>query len=122
MPRRRRLGTRVLKAVSSSIRLQVLTLLLEKGALSYTEIMNILRLNPSRDAGRFAYHLKSLLKADLIEPDVKTKKYRLTDLGRMLVDVAENIEERFFKRRKMMVRTSRFAMEEFDRNKIAESL
>ncbi len=122
MPRRRRLGTRVLKAVSSSIRLQVLTLLLEKGPLSYTEIMNILRLNPSRDAGRFAYHLKFLLKADLIEPDVKTKKYRLTDLGRMLVDVAENIEERFFKRRKMMVRTSHAAMEEFDRNKIAESL
>ena len=112
----------MLKAVSSSIRLQVLTLLLEKGPLSYTEIMNILRLNPSRDAGRFAYHLKSLLKADLIEPDVKTKKYRLTDLGRMLVDVAENIEERFFKRRKMMVRSSRLAMEEFDRNKIAESL
>jgi ribonucleoside-triphosphate reductase len=84
--------------------------------------MNILHLNPSRDAGRFAYHLKSLLKADLIEPDMKTKKYRLTDLGRMLVDVTENIEERFFKRRKMMVRTSRLAMEEFDRNKIAESL
>jgi len=112
----------VLKAVSSSIRLQVLTLLLEKGPLSYTEIMNVLRLNPSRDAGRFAYHLKSLLKADLIEPDVKTRKYRLTDLGRMLIDVVENIEERFFKRRKMLVRTSRLAMEEFDRNKIAESL
>jgi ribonucleoside-triphosphate reductase len=112
----------VLKAVSSSIRLQVLTLLLEKGPLSYTEIMNVLRLNPSRDAGRFAYHLKALLKADLIEPDVKTRKYRLTDLGRMLVDVTENIEERFFKRRKMLVRTSRLAMEEFDRNKIADSL
>ncbi|MCZ2856432.1 MAG: helix-turn-helix domain-containing protein [Candidatus Bathyarchaeota archaeon] len=122
MSRRRKLGTRVLKAVSSSIRLQVLTILLERGPLSYTEIMNILRLNPGRDAGRFAYHLKSLLKADLIEPDVKTKKYRLTDLGRMLIDVAENIEERFFKRRKMMVRASRLAMEEFDRNKIAESL
>jgi ribonucleoside-triphosphate reductase len=112
----------VLKAVSSSIRLQVLTLLLEKGPLSYTEIMNLLRFNPSRDAGRFAYHLKALLKADLIEPDVKTRKYRLTDLGRMLVDVTENIEERFFKRRKMLVRTSRLAMEEFDRNKIADSL
>ncbi|NIU39060.1 helix-turn-helix domain-containing protein [Candidatus Bathyarchaeota archaeon] len=122
MSRRRKLGTRVLKAVSSSIRLRVLTILLERGPLSYTEIMTILRLNPSRDAGRFAYHLKSLLKADLIEPDVKTKKYRLTDLGRMLIDVAETIEERFFKRRKMMVRASRLAMEEFDRNKIAESL
>jgi len=120
--RQRRLGTRVLKAVSSSIRLQVLSLLLDRGPQTYTEIMNVLKLNPSRDAGRFAYHLKFLLKADLVEPDAETKKYRLTDLGRMLVDITETIDERAFKRRKMMVRTSRLAMEEFDRNKIAESL
>jgi len=112
----------VLKAVSSSLRLQVLSMLLDRGPLSYTEIMNILHLNPSRDAGRFAYHLKSLIKADLIEPDTETKKYRLTDLGRMLVDITEAIEEHTFKRRKMMVRTSRLAMEEFDRNKIAQAL
>lgn len=84
--------------------------------------MNFLHLNPSRDAGRFAYHLKSLMKADLIETDAETKKYRLTDLGRMLVDITDTIEEQTFKRRKMMVRTSRLAMEEFDRNKIAQAL
>jgi anaerobic ribonucleoside-triphosphate reductase len=84
--------------------------------------MNVLKLNPSRDAGRFAYHLKFLLKTDLIESDTETRKYRLTELGRMLVDVAETIEERSFKRRRMMVRSSRLAMEEFDRNKIVESL
>lgn len=122
MSRHRRLGVRVLKAVSSPLRLQILNLLFDRGPLSYTEIMGILRLSPSRDAGRFAYHLKSLLKTDLIEPDVKTKKYRLTDLGRMIVGVTESIEERVFRRRKMMFRTSRLAMEEFDRNKIAESL
>ena len=118
----RQSGMRVLKATSSSLRLRVLDLLFDRGPLSYTEIMNILRLSPSRDAGRFAYHLKSLLKADLIEPDVKTKKYHLTDLGRMIVSVAEDIEEHVSKRRRMMVRTSRLAIEEFDRNKIAESL
>jgi len=122
MSRPRRLGARVLKAVSSSLRLQVLNMLFDRGPLAYTEIMNILHLNPSRDAGRFAYHLKFLLKADLIEPDAETKKYRLTDLGRMLVDVADTIEEHSFKRRKMLVRSSRLAMEEFDRNRIAEAL
>ena len=122
MSRPRRRGARVLKAVASSLRLQVLNMLLDRGPQTYTEIMNILRLNPSRDAGRFAYHLKFLIKADLVEPDAETKKYRLTDLGRMLVEVAEAIDERAFKRRKMMVRTSRLAMEEFDRNKIAEAL
>jgi len=122
MSHRRRPGLKVLKAASSSLRLEVLSLLFEKGALSYTEMMKILRLNPTRDAGRFAYHLKFLLRTDLIEPDIETKKYRLTDLGRTMVTIGEDIEQHFFKRRKMMVRTSKFSVEEFDRNKIAESL
>lgn len=100
----------------------MLNLLLERGPLSYTEIMKILRLNPSRDAGRFAYHLRYLLKEKLIEPDVGKKRYRLTELGRMVIGMAEEIEEEFFKRRKMVVRTSRLAMEDFDRNRIVESL
>jgi ribonucleoside-triphosphate reductase len=122
MSQRRRPGLKVLKAASSGLRLEVLSLLFERGALSYTEMMKTLRLNPSRDAGRFAYHLKFLLRTDLVEPDVETKKYRLTDLGRTMVSIGESIEQHFFKRRKMMVRTSRFSLEEFDRNKIAESL
>jgi len=122
LKRRRQRGVRVLKAVSSSIRLRILNLLFDRGPLSYTEIMDVLRLSPTRDAGRFAYHLKSLLKTDLIEPDVKTKKYRLTDLGRKIVEVSEEIEERVSKRRKLLVRASRLAIEEFDRSKIAESL
>ncbi len=120
--RRSRPRARALKAVASSLRLQVLNMLFDRGPLSYTEIMNTLHLNPGRDAGRFAYHLKFLIKADLMESDAKTKKYKLTDLGRMLVEVADAIEKKEFKHRKMIVRTSRLAMEEFDRNKIAEAL
>jgi anaerobic ribonucleoside-triphosphate reductase len=122
MPRRRKSGVRVLKAASSSIRMQILNILLDKGPQSYTELMKILKLDPTRDAGRFAYHLKYLLKADLIEPDVETKEYRLTDLGRSVIGFTEDIQERFLKRRKILVRTSRLAIEEFDRNKIVESL
>jgi ribonucleoside-triphosphate reductase len=118
----RKKGVRVLKAIGSGIRLQVLTLLYDKGALSYTEIMTNLKLNQSKDAGKFAYHLKFLLRTDLIEPDLETKKYKLTDLGKMIVDIAEEIERHTFKQKKTMVRTSRLAMEEFDRNKIALSL
>jgi len=102
--------------------MQILNLLYEKGPQSYTEIMNTLRLSPTRDAGKFAYHLKALLKVDLVEPDVKTKKYGLTDLGTMLIETADQIEEAISKRRKILVRTSRLAVEEFDKNKIAESL
>lgn len=112
----------MLKAVSSSIRLRILNLLFDKGPLSYTELMSSLKMNPSRDAGRFAYHLKFLLKADLIEADVEARKYRLTELGKIVIDVAEEIAKKASKPRKMLVRTSRSALEEFDANKITDSL
>lgn len=115
-------GIRVLKAISASMRIQILSLLLENGPMSYTEIMNFLRLDATRDAGRFAYHLRSLLKADLIEPVVETKKYRLTDLGRRIIEITDEIEDRTYKRRRMLVRSSRLTIEDFDRNKIAHSL
>jgi len=123
MPRRRRKsGLKVLKAASSSLRMQLLITLIEKGPQSYTDLMKILKLNPSRDAGRFAYHLKYLLNADLIEPDVDNKEYRITDLGKTIINFTEDIQQQFFQRKKILVRTSRLAMEEFDRNKIVEAL
>ncbi len=121
LARRRRLGARVLKAVASALRLNILRLLYEKGPLSYTEIMNILKLSPSRDAGRFAYHLKTLTGMDLIEPDPESRKYVLTDMGKTLVEFADELDNSALKKR-LLVRTSRLAIENFDRNKIAESL
>jgi ribonucleoside-triphosphate reductase len=115
-------GAKVLKAVSSPLRLQILNLVFDNGALSYTELMNSLKMNPSRDAGRFAYHLKFLLKADLLEADAETKKYGLTDLGKMVLEVADRVEKKVDKPRGMLVRTSHFTLEAFDANKIANSL
>lgn len=115
-------GVNVLKAVSSPLRLQILNLLFDKSALSYSELMNQLKMNPSRDAGRFAYHLKFMLKAELVEADVEAKKYCLTDLGKMVLDVADRVEKKAVKPRGMLVRTSHLTMEEFDVNKIANAL
>ena len=102
--------------------MQLLITLVDKGPQSYTDLMKVLKLNPSRDAGRFAYHLKYLLDADLIEPDVDNKEYRLTELGKTMINFTEDIQQQYFQRKKILVRTSRLAMEEFDRNKIVEAL
>jgi predicted transcriptional regulator len=110
LPQRAR-GMKVLKAVSSPLRLQILNLFFDKGALSYTELMNLLKMNPSRDAGKFAYHLKFLLKANLVEADAEAKKYLLTDLGKMVIDVAERVEKKADKPRRMLVRTSHSTLE-----------
>lgn len=115
-------GVKVLKAVSSPLRLQILNLLFDHGSLSYTELINSLKMNPTRDAGRFAYHLKFLVKANLIEADSDTKKYGLTELGKMVIDIADRVDKRAAKSKRMLVRASRFALEEFDANRIANSL
>ena len=118
---KRRLGAKILRAVASPLRLNILRMLYDRGSLSYTEIMNNLKLSPSRDAGRFAYHLKTLISMDLIASDPNSRKYRITGLGRSLVEFADDIENSMY-REQMLVRTSRLAIERFDRNKIAESL
>src|SRR4030042_6442960 len=84
--------------------------------------MNALKMNPSRDAGRYTIHHKFLLKADLLEPDAEAKKYYLTELGKMVIDVADRVEKKAHKPRGMIVRTSHNTLEEFDANKIANSL
>ncbi len=118
-----RVGASIFDAASAPVRLQILRLLSTKGQLQYTEIMFQLKLDPVRDAGKFVYHLRSLTDAGLVSLDKKTKKYEVTELGLMIVSFARDMDEYVnVKRGKLYVRTSRLAIEEFHRNKIAKSL
>src|SRR3972149_3805416 len=118
-----RLGASIFDAASAPLRMQVLRLLSTKGALPYTQIMSSLKLDPVRDAGKFVYHLRSLSEAGLITLDKRTKKYETTELGEMVVHFARDLEEYVsVKRGKLFVRTSRLAIEDFHRSKIAKSL
>ncbi len=118
-----RVGAGIFDAASAPVRLQILRLLSTKGPLQYTEIMFQLKLDPVRDAGKFVYHLRSLTDIGLVTLDKKTKKYEVTELGRMVVSFARDLDEYVnVKRGKLYVRSSRLAIEEFHRNKIARSL
>jgi ribonucleoside-triphosphate reductase len=118
-----KLGAAVFDAASAPLRMQVLRLLSTKGALPYTEIMSSLKLDPVRDAGKFVYHLRNLTEAGLISSDKRTKKYEITELGEMVVHFARDLEEYVgVKRGRLFVRTSRLAIEDFHRSKIAKSL
>jgi ribonucleoside-triphosphate reductase len=118
-----KLGAAVFDAASAPLRMQVLRLLSTKGALPYTEIMSSLKLDPVRDAGKFVYHLRSLAEAGLISSDKRSKKYEITELGEMVVHFARDLEEYVgVKRGRLFVRTSRLAIEDFHRSKIAKSL
>jgi ribonucleoside-triphosphate reductase len=81
------------------------------------------KLDPVRDAGKFVYHLKTLRKAGLVSTEKGTKKYVVTELGKILVEFSRDLEEYIaVKRGRLFVRTSRMTIEEFDRTRIARSL
>ncbi len=120
---KRRNSLKVFDAIAAPQRLQILRVVYTQGPLSYIDVMNQLNLNPSRDAGKFAYHLRMLRQAGLLEVDMTTKKYKLTSLGIMVIDFYQNVEEHTLRDKgRLLVRTSRLAMEEFDRNKIVQAL
>lgn len=118
-----KVGVTIFDAASSPVRMQILRLLSSRGPLSYTEVMSSIKLDPIRDAGKFVYHLKSLMGAGLLQLDKETKKYSIIELGELVVKFARDVEEYVaVKKGKLYVRTSRFAIEEFDRSKITKSL
>lgn len=120
-PRKRSLE--VFNAASAPIRLKILRLLYSIGPLNYSEIMNQLELSPNRDAGKFAYHLKSTVNAGLVNLVKETKKYKITPIGRAVVDFDQRIDEHLQRAQgKLLVRTSRIAIEEFDKNMISQVL
>ena len=118
-----RFSSDVLDAASAPVRLHILKLLVSKGPLPYTEIMYEAKMDPVRDAGKFVYHLKTIRKAGLVAIEKGTKKYSITDLGKILVEFSRDLEEWVaVKRGRLFVRTSKMTIEEFDRTRIASSL
>nr|MDO8080688.1 anaerobic ribonucleoside-triphosphate reductase [Candidatus Freyarchaeota archaeon] len=117
------LTSAVLSALSSETRIQILKVLSMKSPLSFTKIMQILGMDTKKEAGKFAYHLGELTKkAQLVNCD-EDNNYTLTSLGEKVVEFIRMLEE-FSRREKgeLFVRTSRLAIERFERKKIADSL
>lgn len=80
----------LMKTLSSKVRLAILDYLADEGKKTYTELMQVLRMTPSKDAGRFAYHLKYLLKYELISV-IESKFYVITEKGQQIIDFCRKI-------------------------------
>jgi DNA-binding HxlR family transcriptional regulator len=79
----------VLKALSSSTRRTIMRQISEKGSATYTEIMNVLNLDPSLMSGTFNYHLKELHESGLVERT--NGEYRITDLGKRALILVDQV-------------------------------
>lgn len=123
MPKKSKGSADIFNAVSASTRIQTLKLLAIKGPLTYSEIMEMLNFEPTRDAGKFVYHLKNLVSTGLVEFEKNIKKYKVTELGLRIVSFSQDLDEYTLKKTsRMLVRTSKHTVEEFDKGKITLSL
>ncbi|MGH9917490.1 MAG: anaerobic ribonucleoside-triphosphate reductase, partial [Nitrososphaerales archaeon] len=76
-----------------------------------------------KESGKFAYHLRKLVRQLLIQLNRQERKYTVTNLGRLVLNLTRQIEEQsLIESGKLYVRTSRQAIEEFNADKILQSL
>lgn len=113
----------IYSAIASPNRLEVLRILSAKGPLSYSELKALAGFRSKKESGKFAYHLRKLVRQTLVSLNRAERKYFISGLGRLVLNLTKQIEEQsLLESGKLYVRTSRQSVEEFDPDKILRSL
>lgn len=112
---------RVMEAFSAEVRLQLVRNLSSR-QMNYTDLMRSVGFVRERDSGKFSYHLKKLIKADVIRVNDKTKFYELSPVGRAALDIVKDLGKKITEPEVLMVRRTEFLMEPFDKSKIVDVL
>ena len=113
----------IYSVIASPQRLEILRILNIKGPLTYSALKTLAGFMSKKESGKFAYHLRKLVKQLLIQLNRQERKYTVTNLGRLVLNLTRQIEEQsLVESGKLYVRTSHQTMEEFNANKILQSL
>ena len=113
----------IYSVIASPQRLEILKILNVKGPLTYSALKTLAGFKSKKESGKFAYHLRKLVRQLLIQLNRQERKYTVTNLGRLVLNLTRQIEEQsLVESGKLYVRTSRQAMEEFNADKILQSL
>ncbi|HET6780462.1 MAG TPA: ATP cone domain-containing protein, partial [Nitrososphaera sp.] len=109
--------------MASPNRIDILRILNAKGSLTYSELKSLAGFKSKKESGKFAYHLRKLLRQLLVALNKAERRYTITNLGKLVLSLARQIEERsIIESGKMYVRTNKHTIEEFNSHKIIQSL
>lgn len=113
----------IFSVMASPNRIDILRILNSKGPLTYSELKSLAGFKSKKESGKFAYHLRKLLRQSLVALNKSERRYTITNLGKLVLSLARQIEERsIIESGKMYVRTSHNSFEEFNPFKITQSL
>lgn len=113
----------IFSVMASPNRIDILRILNSKGPLTYSELKSLAGFKSKKESGKFAYHLRKLLRQSLVALNKAERRYTITNLGKLVLSLARQIEERsIIESGKMYVRTAAQSIEEFNSHKIIQSL
>jgi ribonucleoside-triphosphate reductase (formate) len=113
----------IFSVMASPNRIDILRILNSKGPLTYSELKALAGFKSKKESGKFAYHLRKLLRQLLVALNKTERRYTITNLGKLVLSLARQIEERsIIESGKMYVRTNKHTIEEFNSHKIIQSL
>lgn len=120
-PATRRAKT-IFSVLASANRIDILKILNSKGSLTYSELKEYAGFKSKKESGKFAYHLRKLTRQSLISLNKGEKKYAITNLGKLVLNLVRQIEERsILESGKVYIRTlDKF--QEFNTHKIMQIL
>ncbi|MFQ5940465.1 MAG: anaerobic ribonucleoside-triphosphate reductase [Nitrososphaerales archaeon] len=113
----------IFSVMASPNRIDILRILNSKGPLTYSELKALAGFKSKKESGKFAYHLRKLLRQSLVALNKAERRYTITNLGKLVLSLARQIEERsIIESGKMYVRTTNQSVEEFNSHKVIQSL
>src|SRR5574337_1351928 len=76
----------IFSVMASPNRIDILRILNIKGPLTYSALKTLAGFKSKKESGKFAYHLRKLVKQLLIQLNRQERKYTVTNLGRLVLN------------------------------------
>jgi len=112
----------IFSVMANPNRIEILRTLNVRGPLTYSELKANVGFKSKRESGKFAYHLRKLLRHSLVSLNKAERKYVITNRGKFILNVTKQIEERSVMESGNIYVRTRSSLEEFNADEIVQSL
>ena len=82
----------IFSVMASPNRIDILRILNSKGPLTYSELKSLAGFKSKKESGKFAYHLRKLLRQSLVALNKSERRYTITNLGKLVLSLARQNE------------------------------
>ncbi len=112
----------IFSVMTNLTRIEMLRVLNSEGPLTYSELKVNVGFKSKRESGKFAYHLRKLLRYSLISLNKQERRYMITNRGKLILGIIKQIEERSVMGSGNIYVRTRSSLEEFNPQEIVQSL